>query len=176
MENKRWMLVMIAAGLGLAMPAAAKESCEFLKSRQARMLGSTKAQDKANVPCGSLQNVLSMLERSNRTGGRRLETDKPFDPVAASPLTFEQVRGDVFPALGLGVQAGRLGGAAPAVFNAANERAVELFVDGKIGFVDIAQAIASSLEHLSARPGRTRDELIAADAAARAHVTGRFLC
>lgn len=83
MENKRWMLVMIAAGLGLAMPAAAKESCEFLKSRQARMLGSTKAQDKANVPCGSLQNVLSMLERSNRTGGRRLETDKPFDPVAA---------------------------------------------------------------------------------------------
>lgn len=100
----------------------------------------------------------------------------PFDPVAASPLTFEQVRGDVFPALGLGVQAGRLGGAAPAVFNAANERAVELFVDGKIGFVDIAQAIASSLEHLSARPGRTRDELIAADAAARAHVTGRFLC
>lgn len=82
--NGKYALVMsIVVSAVAATPVLAKENCEFLKSRQTRTLGSTKAQDKANVPCGSLQNVLTMLERSNRTGGRRLETDKPFDPVAA---------------------------------------------------------------------------------------------
>ena len=56
----------------------------------------------------------------------------PFDPVELSPLTFEPVRHAHFPALALGVQAGRRGGAAPAVFNAANEQAVALFLAGRI--------------------------------------------
>jgi len=43
-----------------------------------------------------------------------------FDPVAAGPLTFEPVRTDVFRALASGIAAGRTGGTAPAVFNAAN--------------------------------------------------------
>src|SRR4029079_2253872 len=74
---------------------------------------------------------------------------RPFDPVACSPLTFEPVRFDQFPALRLGMQAGRAGGAAPAVFNAANEQAVALFLEGRITFVDIASAIDSALETLS---------------------------
>ena len=65
----------------------------------------------------------------------------PFDPVAASPLTFERVRADDFPALALGLAAGRAGGAAPAVFNAANEQAVALFLEGRMGFAAIAPAI-----------------------------------
>jgi 1-deoxy-D-xylulose-5-phosphate reductoisomerase len=100
----------------------------------------------------------------------------PFDPVELSPLTFERVRGDVFPALALGVQAGRQGGAAPAVFNAANEQAVALFLDGRLGFGDISRAIASSLDHLGHLPGRTREAVLAADAAARRHVTELFRC
>src|SRR6185503_1862779 len=56
----------------------------------------------------------------------------PFDPVELSPLTFERVRTAEFPALALGLAAGRRGGAAPAVFNAANEQAVALFLDGRI--------------------------------------------
>ncbi len=96
-----------------------------------------------------------------------------FNPVAASPLTFEPVRDEDFPALGLGVKAGRLGGAAPAVFNAANERAVELFVEGQIRFVDIAPAIASSLERLGSRPGGAQGRVDGCD---RAHVTGRSPC
>jgi len=100
----------------------------------------------------------------------------PFDPVELSPLTFERVRSDAFPALALGVQAGRQGGAAPAVFNAANEQAVALFLDGRIGFGDISRAIASTLDHLGHLPGRTRDAVLAADAAARRHVTELFRC
>ena len=100
----------------------------------------------------------------------------PFDPVAASPLTFEPVRVDDFPALRLGIAAGRAGGAAPAVFNAANEQAVAIFLDGRIGFTEIANAIGGALDALGAWPGDTRDALEAADAAARQFVRDRFGC
>ncbi|MDZ7630693.1 MAG: 1-deoxy-D-xylulose-5-phosphate reductoisomerase [Gemmatimonadaceae bacterium] len=93
-----------------------------------------------------------------------------FDPVALSPLTYEPVRHDAFPALGLGIAAGRRGGAAPAVFNAANEQAVARFLDGEIAFGDIARAIASALDAVGDSAGDTLEALVAADALARAHV------
>ncbi len=99
-----------------------------------------------------------------------------FDPVAASPLTFEPVRHADFPALELGVGAGRKGGVAPAVFNAANEQAVALFLDGRIAFSGIAPAIASALDALGGGADGSRDVLLAADRAARDHVTGLFAC
>jgi 1-deoxy-D-xylulose-5-phosphate reductoisomerase len=100
----------------------------------------------------------------------------PFDPVELSPMTFERVRADDFPALSLGVAAGRRGGAAPAVFNAANEQAVSLFLDGRIGFADIASAISAALDALRDRPGDSRDNILTADEAARRHVRTQFQC
>ena len=100
----------------------------------------------------------------------------PFDPVELSPLTFEAVRHDAFPALALGVKAGRLGGAAPAVFNAANEVAVASFLDGHIRFGDIARAIDSALDQLSGVPGGSREDILSADALARRHVQELFRC
>jgi 1-deoxy-D-xylulose-5-phosphate reductoisomerase len=100
----------------------------------------------------------------------------PFDPVELSPLTFEPVRYDAFPALALGVQAGRNGGAAPAVFNAANEAAVARFLDGAIRFGDIPRAIGSALDRLGGCPGDSRDAILSADARARQHVQELFRC
>jgi 1-deoxy-D-xylulose-5-phosphate reductoisomerase len=100
----------------------------------------------------------------------------PFDPVAASPLTFEPVRHDEFPALRLGCEAGRRGGSAPAVFNAANEEAVALFLERRIRFVDVPRAIESALDRLGDLPGGSRDALLAADAAARRHVREMLSC
>jgi len=100
----------------------------------------------------------------------------PFDPVEASPLTFEPVRHEAFPTLALGVDAGREGGATPAVFNAANEQAVALFLDGRIRFGDIPRGIDGALSALSGHDGTTRDALIAADQAARRHVREFFRC
>ncbi len=94
----------------------------------------------------------------------------PFDPVAASPLTFERVRAEDFPALTLGLAAGRAGGAAPAIFNAANEQAVALFLEGRMGFAAIAPAIEEALTALAGAPAHDRTALLAADAAAREHV------
>ena len=100
----------------------------------------------------------------------------PFDPVELSPLTFEPVRTDDFPALALGIGAGKAGGAAPAVFNAANERAVALFLDGRITFGEIPTAIESALTALGGSSSDTRDALLTADAAARHHVSELFRC
>jgi 1-deoxy-D-xylulose-5-phosphate reductoisomerase len=91
----------------------------------------------------------------------------PFDPVELSPLTFEKVRTGDFPALRLGIEAGRAGGAHPAIFNAANEQAVALFLEGRATFGDIPRAIARALETLSGSPGGSREALLAADQEAR---------
>lgn len=99
-----------------------------------------------------------------------------FDPVALSPLTFEAVRHTEFPCLALGVEAGRAGNAAPAVFNAANEQAVALFLDGTISFGDIPRAIESALATFGGAPAGTRDTILAADASARHHVQELFRC
>ena len=100
----------------------------------------------------------------------------PFDPVELSPLTFEPVRRDDFPALTLGVQSGRAGGAAPAVFNAANEAAVALFLDGAIRFADIPRAIDSAIAQFGSVDGGSREAILSADALARRHVQELFRC
>jgi len=100
----------------------------------------------------------------------------PFDPVELSPLTFEKVRTSDFPALELGTQAGRAGGAAPAVFNAANEQAVAFFLEGTIRFGDIPRAIESALTRWGHSSSGSRDAILAADASARRHVQELFRC
>jgi 1-deoxy-D-xylulose-5-phosphate reductoisomerase len=99
-----------------------------------------------------------------------------FDPVALSPMTFEPVAYERFPALKLGIDAGRRGGAAPAVFNAANEQAVSLFLGGSIQFADIAASIESALKKLGGLPSESREDLLDADSRARRHVMELFEC
>lgn len=96
-----------------------------------------------------------------------------FDPVGLGGLTFEAVRHDDFPMLQLGIGAGRRGGAAPAVFNAANEVAVAAFLADRLQFQGIAERVAAALQDLAMMPGSTLEQLLAADAAARDHVTAQ---
>jgi 1-deoxy-D-xylulose-5-phosphate reductoisomerase len=100
----------------------------------------------------------------------------PYDPVDLSPLTFERVRWDDFPALRLGVEAGRAGGALPAIFNAANEEAVALFLAGRLQFGQIAEAIDAAMRALSGRPGGSLEALRTADCEARTHVKEMVAC
>ena len=100
----------------------------------------------------------------------------PFDPVALSPLEFEPVRGADFPLLDLGIASGRSGGVAPAVFNAANEQAVALFLEGAIRFGDIARAVEGALTQHGTAPGGSIEAILTADADARRHVLELFAC
>lgn len=97
-----------------------------------------------------------------------------FDAVAAGKLTFEAVRHDVFPCLGLGVSAGKAGGAAPAVFNGANEQAVALFLEGRVAFGAIAEAVEEALSRHAGLSGGDLPSLWHADAQARQTVREKF--
>jgi len=67
-------------------------------------------------------------------------------------LTFEPPDYETFPALRLAEAAGREGGTAPAALLGANEEAVRLFLDGRLGFLDIARLVGRTLEALPAEP------------------------
>jgi 1-deoxy-D-xylulose-5-phosphate reductoisomerase len=67
-------------------------------------------------------------------------------PFGGASWTFEEPRNDVFRCLPLAVEAGRRGGAYPVALNAANEIAVAAFLDGRIGFLSIADTIEEVLE------------------------------
>ncbi len=69
-----------------------------------------------------------------------------LDLAAIRALTFEAPDEDRFPMLALARQALIQGGDAPAIFNAANETAVRAFLDRKIGFLDIAETVAETLD------------------------------
>ena len=114
--------------------------------------------------------ALTHPERAHDTGV------PPYDPTELSPLTFEKVRWDEFPALRLGIEAGRRGGSQPAVYNAANEEAVAHFLEGRIPFGGIARAVASALDRLDGMAGGTLDALRSADRAARTHVREMVGC
>ncbi len=90
-----------------------------------------------------------------------------FDPVAAGELSFEAVAGDRFPAFDLGVAAGRAGGGAPVVYNAANEVAVAAFLNELIDFPGIAATIADALDRWSGGAVPAVDDVFEADRWAR---------
>ncbi len=69
-----------------------------------------------------------------------------LDLVELGALTFEAPDETAFPCLALARQAGRAGGAAPLVLNAANEVAVAGFLDGRCGFMDIPRLIGEALD------------------------------
>jgi 1-deoxy-D-xylulose-5-phosphate reductoisomerase len=91
-----------------------------------------------------------------------------LDFMALSGLSFEAPDLQRFPCLTLAFDALAAGGAAPAVLNAANEVAVAAFLDGRIGFLDIARVVADTLAGVSLSASPDLDSLLQRDAEARA--------
>jgi 1-deoxy-D-xylulose-5-phosphate reductoisomerase len=112
--------------------------------------------------------ILYALTHPNRLddGGTRT-----FDPVAAGPMTFEPVDTTCFGAFRLGLAAGRAGGTAPAVFNAANEAAVAGFLAGAIPFPAIGTVIEHALESHGTEEVESLAQVMEADRCARDAVT-----
>jgi len=85
-------------------------------------------------------------------------------------LTFEKPDSEKFRSIRLGYEVARAGGTAGAVFNAANEAAVGLFLDGKVRFGAIVKLIEHCLDKHNVKTDVSLDELLAADAWARNEV------
>ena len=116
--------------------------------------------------------ILYALSHPERVEDASLRT---FDPVRSSPLTFEEIDRERFGLFALGVEAGVRGGTAPAVFNAANEIAVQAFLSRDIRFVDMPEVVAHALAMVPKRNVETVDDVLEADAAARIAVR-EFVC
>ncbi len=92
---------------------------------------------------------------------------KPLDFPSLGKLEFEAPRTADFPALDLARRAGTIGGTLPAVFNAANEIAVDAFRAERIPFPGIWGCVAAVMDAHEPGEGRTLEEIVAADAWAR---------
>ncbi len=90
-----------------------------------------------------------------------------LDLAAVGELTFQKPDLDTFACLRLALEAGKAGGTAPCVLNAADEVAVAAFLAGKIGFTAIGAAVEAVLAEMPAQPVTHFEELFAVDAEAR---------
>lgn len=91
-----------------------------------------------------------------------------IDWATLGPLGFEVPDTATFRCLPLAYEAGRQGGTAPACLSAANEVAVEAFLNGRLGWVDIPSVIEDVIERFQASEPRDVTDVLEADAAARA--------
>lgn len=89
-----------------------------------------------------------------------------FD-LAGQDLLFEPVDRSAFPALDLAYEVGRRGGSAPAVYNAADEVAVDAFLHRRLGFGAITDVVATTVERVAWHPIATPGDVAAADSEAR---------
>lgn len=96
-----------------------------------------------------------------------------LDFFSMSNLTFEAPDLERFPCLKLAFEVLRLGGDAPAVLNAANEVAVEAFLQGRMRFLDIPAVVSAALEGVSLAGSDSVEGLLAKDEEARAFALQR---
>lgn len=109
---------------------------------------------------GPIQYALTWPERVERAV-------EPFDFTAHRTLTFEPPDLEKFPCLALAYEAARVGGTMPTVLNAANEVAVEKFLNGKIALTDIPRRIRRSMSAHTVNTAPDIHEVLRVDAAVR---------
>ena len=104
---------------------------------------------------------------------RRENPAPALDLLSCPPLTFAPIDEESFRCFALAKKAALMGGTVCAAMNAANEEAVALYLQDKIGFYDISDAVEAAMA-LSSVPQPTLREILAADRAARELVWSRY--
>lgn len=99
--------------------------------------------------------------------------DKEVDFAQLGRLTFAEPDEKTFRCLALAKAAGREGGIMPTVMNAANEAAVSKFLNGEIGFLDIADMVERAMSDFDNISDPTLDDIVAANAAVRQRLDSR---
>ena len=104
----------------------------------------------------------------------RAPLSERLDLIKLSKLTFYKPDTDTFKCLPVCIKAINQGGLKPTAANGANEMAVELFLKGKIGFLQIAELVEAATENQAVSKGFTLDDVFAADKAAREFVLSKI--
>jgi len=124
-------------------------------------------QDQSMIAQLGLPDMRTPISYAMRYPGR-LPLDLPsLDLTEIAKLTFCRPDHDRFPCLSLGYESLRIGGTMPATMNAANEIAVEAFLNGGIRFTDIAEIIRSTMDVHSTKEIETLEDALEADRWAR---------
>ncbi|MBQ7566513.1 MAG: 1-deoxy-D-xylulose-5-phosphate reductoisomerase, partial [Oscillospiraceae bacterium] len=98
----------------------------------------------------------------------------PLDLLSCGELSFSAPDLDAFPALRLAMDAAKTGGTACPILNGANEAAVALYLQDRIGFYDISDSVAYALDRLGSSPTNDLDTILDADRRAREAVASYF--
>ena len=98
---------------------------------------------------------------------RSVPVTEPLDLVKIGKLTFYDIDNTAFPAVALAKRAAKEGGVMCAVFNGANEQAVELFLKGKCGFTEITDLIENAMSRCKNIKNPSLEDIFAADREAR---------
>ena len=104
--------------------------------------------------------ILYALTYPKRVADAELRT---FDPVTSPPLTFEPIDVEAFPLYQIGSEAGKKGGTAPTVFNAANEVAVAAFLAEEMAFPMIPEVVGEALARAEIQPVTQLEDVLEAD-------------
>lgn len=99
---------------------------------------------------------------------------KRADFYTLKSLTFEEPDMETFTGLPLALRAGRTGGSLPTVYNAANERAVALFLEGRIGFLEIVELIEKAMDHHKVVENPDVDQILAAESETYEYLEGLY--
>jgi 1-deoxy-D-xylulose-5-phosphate reductoisomerase len=99
--------------------------------------------------------------------GRAATPIPQLDLASGLTLEFHAPDLETFPLPALAREAGERGGSYPCAFNAANEVAVQAFLEERIGFLEIARLVEDVLARVDGAPARDLDELVEADRRAR---------
>ncbi len=118
--------------------------------------GSILAQLSSSDMCFPIQYAVTWPDRT-------LNSLKKLDLAQIASLKFEAPRWDDFPALNLARQSGLVGGTMPAMYNAANEQAVQAFVDGKLSFTGIWETVEKVLSNARPRDYKGQLDMILED-------------
>ena len=99
---------------------------------------------------------------------------RTLDLLSCGPLTFSQPDTSTFTCLASCIEAAKRGGLYPCVVNGANEEAVSLFLQDKIGYLDLFDAVEAALDHFDLGDYTSVEEVLEADRMARAFVRERY--
>ena len=105
---------------------------------------------------------------------RRPMPGKRLDFYELGQITFEKPDMENFPGLKLAYQASAVGGSMPTVYNAANEKAVGLFLDRKISYLQITELIEAAMEQHKVIAEPTVEEILATEAAVYEYISGKL--
>ena len=100
--------------------------------------------------------------------------EKKVDFYQLGQITFEAPDMETFFGLRLALEAGKAGGSMPTVYNAANERAVSLFLNNQIGFLQIAEIIKEAMEQHKNIPNPNLEQILETEAATYAFIDAKY--